>query len=1127
MLLIRVLLLLAIAAAGLGAPATSRAALPDVLDMGMFTPTPSGFIDSEFQDGDDGTVGTPLIWSPCPAINLLSNASTSINLRTWCPLQEPGGPDATLSLFSGALPAGITLGTDGFSVSSPTVGTASVVVKATRGLVESLSSAIAITVTAPPVGDSAPPTPVRRLSSSDHADGTGSLSWLPSSDPNVSGTVTGVASYQVKLGGSAIATVTAPSANIQPALTQTIIGSSDGTPSSTQSNADWALSFGGAGLLSTTDNYLMRAATITGDFTAILKVTAFSSSSGTAGSIGIASRASDANDAIAVHSRWRDTDDKCNQRFRTSTAGAASNGSLSAGTYSVGSLWIIQERLGDVFTTSCSSDGNTFTTTSSQTVSPGQSVLVGPFITCGNAGVANCTGTAAEFSIVQAGSVSYQYTGAGGTFTVNSYDGTNRASDSTAVTLAPTGGSGGGGGDATIPPVTNTCGVGGSSPCTVCTAGCTYTPADLETTAIAGLDPGDVLELRTATAGGTERWATRIVCRDVDGTSADPIWIVVRDGDSITLEKATGKHVGLIDLYSCSYLNIVGSRDGGTSGLVVGDVTYHQLSCLHSSEAGPYGCYPHGRSILIQDNPTDPAAGLTASSAADPTVGVAIYGATILGANNHDASATAETASRILLKNVEISRDGTNALETAGGGAPASDAKDILHFCSARSALINVYSHHSGHATPIPCGPYQVWRNLDFDGNWLDLTNYPQYTGNHAAIFLPGANRPDYNTVTRFGPLIEDSAFWGAGTEPEHRVFQESVQFLGRNIIFRRNFLVQRAGANSWERMTPQAMAHCATATANDGTPRHERLQYYNNTVYGGFVGNTSASIGGSTTGHPADMCSRYNVFNNLFQGQQTGSKRGVNGADAADDYTVRWQTPAAHTGYANAWKGARWFANVFGKHATDPAADAFFRVQVLGAGGGTGIQNLDNGTDANGDWDCADAGDSGAWPANWCGNRVAALPFTGNTTAPVTNGPTDQSIDRATIRSLLTLHASSPIGLGDAWPITTTTDAGTADTTLTLGDAGPFFDGWDFDAYDWGGLHVERPDCIAVGPTASSTPAQAVLTAIVADSINYSTGTVTVSPGVTHVAGSPVWPATRDSDGNCVAIMDNRGAAQ
>lgn len=433
----RVRWLATLLAAGVIVPA-SHAALPSTHNLGTILPTPSGIVDTRYRDGNDGSVAIPLLWGTCPTVSLTVGGACTTDLRTACTLIEAGSPDATLSLLSGTLPADCSISGDGITGTVGGVSDASVVVRATRNADTADTLEFRVVALASGTDSTAPTIPLQ-LVGTDNADGTGVLTWLASSDPQVSGIADGIASYRVQLDGSPLATVTSGvTANVRPALTAYEVGADTGE-SSTQSGADWSLTYSGTGLGSTTDNVYGRWTAVTGDYTATTKISAYTPTVGTAGSIGIAARASNsAAGSVAIYSRWRDTDDRCNQRYRLTTGGGASNGTLSTATYSVGSLWVMQTRVGDVFSTYCSSDGITFTLTSSQTVSAGATVYVGPFITSGSTGN-NATGTAAQINIQQSGSLSYAYTGAGGSFTVSSYDGTNRSAESAAVVLQPTG----------------------------------------------------------------------------------------------------------------------------------------------------------------------------------------------------------------------------------------------------------------------------------------------------------------------------------------------------------------------------------------------------------------------------------------------------------------------------------------------------------------------------------------------------------------------------------------------------------------------------------------------------------------------------------------------------------------
>lgn len=1133
-------------------------------------PTPSGVIDTRYRDGDDGTTAIPLLWGGCPAVNLTVGSACTTNLRTACNLIEAGSPTATLSLLSGTLPAGCSISGNGITGTVSGASSSSVVVRATRNSDVADTAPFVVAATASGTDTTAPTVPLG-LAGVDNTDGTATLSWLASGDPSVSGTVTGVASYQVKLGGAAIATVTAPSANVQPALTAYEVGSDTGEASS-QSGADWTITYSGAGLGSTTDGIYGRWAPITGDYVATMGVTSYTPTTGTSGSVGIAARASNsAAGAQAVYSRWRDSDDKCNLRYRGTTDGAAANGTLSSATYAPGALWIRQERTGDNFSTSCSADGVTWTVTSTLNMAPGAALYVGPFVTSGSAGNA-ATVVVDDFAVTQSGGVSYTYTGAGGSFAVNAYDGITRSADSAAVTVTPTGGTPGGGGDLSIPAMTSTCGASGTSDCSVCTAQdlnadgdatdagefCTFSPSQLSSifssaanAAAMGINAGDVIELRTLPPGDSETWETRVVVNSVNGTSSDAIWLTVRDGDQITLESSfTNATMGQIQFDSASYWNVIGSRDGTFGALKISDASRLTPACSHFS-ASNGSCWINRHALKITGS-----------------TGIAFVGVDISGGSDFHSSEVDETSSRILFKNSRIGNQGSNAVDAgAFGGIPDgvidtstadgtgtysaldSDGGEAMTLCSQRTVLEDVTLHHSGHTPVQPCGPYQVWRRVTADMNWLDETNYPMYTGNHSMVIKPvSAYGINGWNKTLFGPLIEDSLLINAGTEPEHKEWIESAQIEGYNVIFRGNYVVQRQGP-AWfgTHSVNLPIPACGVGKGGSWTAPYVFIgenKIYNNTVWGGSYSYTTGASGrysvngglvADTSGADGTMaageCANQSVKNNLFQGVQVGRSPGKRntGQSLASKHTyVASFTPVgSYTGWANHWKGMQFFGNVWGKHPADPPSDTYYKFYFNNRAA-TSLFSVNNGVDANSDWDCADGGDSGTWPANYCGNRDQQLTWANGTLTPLTAVPS-VATDPSTVRSALTLSPSSPLGIGDAWPMTyvATADGGSG-VTLVLDDARWIYDGWDIDDYDWDGLHTEHPDCIAIGATVGASSASATVVKVsAATDLSYTTNTVTLASGVTRVDGAPVWPAKVNADGSCGAVWDNRGAAQ
>lgn len=1144
------------------ATGNAHAALPSTLNVGPVTPTPSGRVMTRHADGNDGAAATPLLWGACPAQSTLASASDSFNLRTLCGLVEPGGPLATISLHAGTLPAGCVIAdlagsdgiNDGIACTTPTAGSATVTIRATRS---AITADVSLSITVATAGtDATAPTIPLAVTATDNADGTGEVAWGPSSDPSVSGIVSGVTSYRVKKDGVTAATVTASSANIQGTLSLTRIGATNGEAVS-QNGADWTMTFAGGGLPNNgSDHVLGEFVSVTGDFRATTKVSGWSVTSGTAGSLGLMARSTGAETASYVAARWRDSDDKCNLRYRLTTGGTASNGATSTATYAATSpVWLELTRAGDVLTAACSADGVTFTTSSSQTVSLGSTVLVGPYITSGSAGN-TATGTLGQFNVHAGTARLSQPITASGAYTVSAYDGHQYSAESSAASVTITGGtppppppSGGETLPLTVPAATKT----------MCAAGpptCDFSPAQLVSIVSSasaassnGIAAGTVLELRGVTPGVTETWAARLYCNGVSGTSGNPIWVKVRDGDSIMLSMATGatNDPGLLEFNSCNYWNVVGTRDGTTSGLKVADPTAHQTdrNCIHFGKWTGTKCYINRRNIMVRTS-----------------TGIAFVGMEINGGDAFQSGFVYAGSSRILMKYVRTGASGSNACDgcasstavadgviatgTAEGAGNFStgdsDASEGISFCASRSVLQDVYIHHNGHTPMQGCGPYQVWRRITADMNWLDNTDYPIYTGNHAMVmkYTSAKGMGASWDSTLFGPLIENSILINAGSEPEHQEWIETIQLEGYNPIFRGNYIVQRAKSSGmWFGMMAAHMTMPACGMTKDHQwdgsyvyNAHHKI--YNNTLWGGSLSSPQGGVYEFTLNGAAypysdalgravlpEECSDYTITNNLFQGlnvNRTTGKRKA-GVSVSSKYTqvAGWIPIGSYTGWANRWKGMRFTDNLVSKHPTDPPADSYFRFNHNTSGGGSLAFD-----------DCS------TWPSNFC-NDIGSAVWANGLTNPLSGSPSvTASPTIATladdVRPALTLRgqAGDP-GVGDAAPMTyvATADTGSG-VTLKLDDARWIYDGWDIDEYNWGGLHTERPDCIAVGATVNATAASATVVGVsAATDIVYTTGTVTLDSGVTRVDGAPVWPATRNSDGSCGAVWDNRGAAQ
>lgn len=180
----------------------ARADLPTVLSV-RCTLTPSSVFNTDFCDGNDGTAAIPLSWATVPNQVITSGSSYSVNLRSLY-LTEAGSPAATLSVLSGTLPSGWSLGTDSLSYSGSGTGAAQIVVRATRSAATSDTNAFTVSAEAAVLGES---------------------------------------------------------------LTEYQIGSFEPAPSSSRTGNDYTLTSAGNGFVGTADQGVMRSIELSGDFT--------------------------------------------------------------------------------------------------------------------------------------------------------------------------------------------------------------------------------------------------------------------------------------------------------------------------------------------------------------------------------------------------------------------------------------------------------------------------------------------------------------------------------------------------------------------------------------------------------------------------------------------------------------------------------------------------------------------------------------------------------------------------------------------------------------------------------------------------------------------------------------------
>lgn len=392
----------------------------------------NGRIDRAYPDGNDGA---PLQWGTCPNQQWTVGQSCAVNLRTACSLAGTNAGTATLAKVSGTLPAGCSAGTNGITGTvSGAQASNQVVWQATDG-VTSVTAPFSVEAVAAPAGDTTAPT-IPTGCTFTPGTGTITVECDQSSDPYVSEAGSGVAWYRIYKDGVLVASKAAPSPNIQQSLAAMTVGSADGTQSATQTGANRAMSGGGAGLGSTTDQLYGVGYQVTGDFIATAKVGSFAGAV-TTGTAGLMARVSNAVGSIYGTCRARDSDDKVNNRYRATLDASASNRALSAAqTFPV---WLKLLVEGNSLTCYTSPDGLTYTATdTAQALSLGTTPYVLAFHASGTAAT-NTTSAIDEINIapVTRWSETVATTGAG-PFTVKAEDADgNLSAATTAVTAAP------------------------------------------------------------------------------------------------------------------------------------------------------------------------------------------------------------------------------------------------------------------------------------------------------------------------------------------------------------------------------------------------------------------------------------------------------------------------------------------------------------------------------------------------------------------------------------------------------------------------------------------------------------------------------------------------------------------
>jgi hypothetical protein len=437
---------------------------------------------------------------------------------------------------------------------------------------------------------------------------------------------------------------------------------------------------------------------------------------------------------------------------------------------------------------------------------------------------------------------------------------------------------------------------------------------------------------------------------------------------------------------------------------------------------------------------------------------------TIYGGASFTCNLIDRTTNIWRLSNVIVDLCGTN--NTPGG----LDTGDLIRTQGFNYIIEDSEFRHGGHNGLSVYGGWGVLRDVIASGDWTDkATGFP---GARSMAFLMGNQenwQPDNVSTSSFGRILAERMDIRDNASAADRGDSAAFKLQGFGLIMRDSIIACDDGVM----IKGPGYTDVGTATGEIMSRSH----LYNNTVTG------CEGIWFNTDGGFASAMSALNQQNLAFKNDIFS----LVGTGITQPHAVYWDNDKAGAtaqlnGHANAWKGSLWQFNNF----SGPSANMQFK--LLGPGAATvAITNCTT------------------WPNQICNN---------------TNGTPTFVNESARTRAGLILQAGSAVGINDGTHLTTTTDAGTADTTLTFADPYYFYAGAD--PATWNLAYFgEVGDDICVGAATATTAENAQATRII--TINYATGAVTVTVGVDHVNGSKVWKRTQGS-ATCADAWDGRG---
>jgi len=428
---------------------------------------------------------------------------------------------------------------------------------------------------------------------------------------------------------------------------------------------------------------------------------------------------------------------------------------------------------------------------------------------------------------------------------------------------------------------------------------------------------------------------------------------------------------------------------------------------------------------------------------------VTVENATCYGARTYEAAQIYGTASQVVCRNVKFDLHGTNN-STVG-----DDRGDIVNNSGLRTVFEDCEFARGGHNLLNAVGPYQVYRRCTFDASWAGMGT--GFNGCRGAVFGPG-NTTNRKLATSnpglYGPqLVEDCIVKNVAPSAGQPA-NVATKMQGLRIVMRGNYFWDNQGA-VWN-----GPGYGDAGTDPNTAEVMARGYGYHNTSYisNGVWTNIDAA-GVANANHAG-----FRFVNNVFTGVANGINRNTG---ALDVNVVNWDANAVtFTGYANRWKDTVWRDNIF-----------------------TGTASLMN-FNLTGDTSAVIT-DGSTWSANVTGNDATAVTFR-----------------NVAARNKAGFEITSGAGYQDAAPLTTTVGTGSG-TTLTVLDAGYFYDGW--------GITGETGDWVKVG---NNAPVRVT-------AVNWTTNTLTLASAISWANGDSVFYAGNSKTNNAGTVFDNRGAWQ